>query len=101
MADPALQIRGSGEGGEQGGGHPDPEIRGLFGLKIKAGAGPQAPPLDSPLFFFLTFVSSLHSFGIISHHKRNDRPFQGIFFSFSFFFLSSGTNKSGKIRKFR
>ena len=45
MADPDLQIRGSGEGGKQGGGHPDPEIRGgrepfrpqLFGLKIKGG----------------------------------------------------------------
>ena len=28
VADPDLQIRGSGEGGEQGGGHPDPELRG-------------------------------------------------------------------------
>ena len=28
VADPDFQIRGSGEGGEQGGGHPDPEIRG-------------------------------------------------------------------------
>ena len=53
MADPDLQIRG-------GRGHPDPEIRrrpGLkkkkffrpfgppFGLKIRRGAGPRAPPL--------------------------------------------------------
>ena len=92
MAHPDLQIRGSGGGGGQAGGHPDPEIRAegarqasVVWSKNKGGggvAGPQTPPLDSPhspLFFSLTSVSSLHSFGIISQHKRNNRPFQGLF----------------------
>ena len=53
MPDPDLDIRG--------GGHPDPEIRGVvpkncfrefgpqFGLKIRGEAPPQALPLDPPL----------------------------------------------------
>ena len=57
-ADPDIQMGGV----RGGGGHPDPEIRGMpglkkiffrpfapqFGLKIR-GAGPRAPPLDPPL----------------------------------------------------
>ena len=60
LADTDLQIRVGG-----GGGHPDPEIRGVvskklfcgpfgpqFGLEIiemGRGGGPPAPPLDSPM----------------------------------------------------
>ena len=56
VADPDLQIRGSG--------HPDPEMQGgggaasqkffWFGLKIKGGTGPPwAPPRDPPLDYNL------------------------------------------------
>ena len=66
--------RPSDKGG--GGGHPDPEIRGArpqkicfrplgphFGLKIRGGHVPRAPPLDPPLelnvgiFVYLLFCS--------------------------------------------
>ena len=72
MADPDLQIRGGGGGG----GQPNPEIRGArsqkicfrslgphFGLKIRGGHVPRAPPLDPPLelnvgiFVYLLFCS--------------------------------------------
>ena len=62
MADPDLQIRGSGEGGERGGGHPDPEIRGKGTLqasvvwsKNKGGSGPPGPSPGFATVLFLYF----------------------------------------------
>ena len=64
MADPDLQIREEGGGGEEGG-HPDPEIRGagtglpkkfFFWSKNKGEArAPRVPPLDPPLFVKWSF----------------------------------------------
>ena len=44
MGDPDLQVRG-------GGGHPDPEIRGVASVwsENKGERPPRAPPLDPPL----------------------------------------------------
>ena len=83
-------------------GGKEPFRRKLLGLKIKGGAGPQAPPLDSPLFFFPYFceftplrhsVSYLITSAIIGLSKE--------FFFFFFFFASYGMDKSGKIRQLR
>ena len=45
MGDPDLQVRG------RGGGHPDPEIRGVASVwsENKGERSPRAPPLDPPL----------------------------------------------------
>ena len=55
VADPDLLIKGEGRGGWCG--HPDPEIRPQFGLKIRGGeAGPPGP------LPWIRHWKSLHSF---------------------------------------
>ena len=51
-------------------------------------------------YFFLTFVHFTR--GIISHHTRNNRPFQSFFYFFYFFFFPPyGIKESGEIRQLR
>ena len=71
----------------------------LFRLKIKGGSGPPGPSpgFATVLFPLLLWVHFTPSLGIISHHKRNNRPFQGIFLFFFFLHLMAWTSQKKSV----